>query len=439
MLERVLPIGTKYRPLGAEERSLHYIASQEPGSAELISAHVLYAKYENILEIPAELLNAIPPYYLYDRIERPFGHMPRMETVTDYLIAKIPNGRLVTDNLFTIGVISGAGNLLGDLSYQHSPLSHITAADNGTMDIRWFASPRSYSGTVFSMLSGGGSASNYGHWLIDALPRIHLLQKAGLFDQIDYFLVPAYSASYHKDTLELLGIAAAKVIVAHHRMHIKAELLIATTHPRGNRSMLVPHWLIEWHRASYLHLADISKTYSKRVYISRRDSSLRNVINEDELMARLSANGFVSYRLADLSFREKIALFAQAEFIISASGAGLNTLMYAKPGCKVLEIFPEGMVHAQFYDICAACGLCYQFMVCPPPRQHHANNVREGRSENVIVDMDRFEQVYRSLVEQEAQLATIDQLKPGSQLPTSKEPDISAGDVHPLTSTLRAF
>ena len=396
LAEEWFPYRTQYRPMVAYETTAEYLANTPQSQAKV---HPLYQGYRTRVQLPPGLLEQISLYYRYDAI------LPgsELEVITDYHVVELPNGRILSDNRNTVSIISEEGALLGDVSYQYHPGRAMPAGEHSVLRRSWFTQPRRLKGTVFSMLSGGGSAINYGHWLVDCLPRLHLLSKAGLMEQVDWFVVPAYSADFHRDTLRILGVPVEKVIVATEDVHLQADRLIASSHPRGTRSMLIPDWMVQWHREKFLPHAPVTGRFPEHVYISRRDSPLRQIVNEAEVEAYLAPMGYKTFALAELSFLEKVELFAGASRIITSSGAGLNNLMYSTPGCGVLEVFPQGMVHAQFYSIASSLGLSYAYIICRPDRQVHT--VREGRHEKLSIDLRELEAALDRLRPQALQAA----------------------------------
>ena len=58
--------------------------------------------------------------------------------------------------------------------------------------------------------------------------------------------------------------------------------------------------------------------------------------------------GFISYKLGQLSFKEQIYLFNNAKIIIGAHGAGFANLAFCKKNTKILEIKPKK--HPNFFQ-----------------------------------------------------------------------------------------
>ncbi|MCC8455953.1 glycosyltransferase family 61 protein, partial [Streptomyces rochei] len=85
-------------------------------------------------------------------------------------------------------------------------------------------------GTV-AVLSGNTSAIYY-HWIIDALPKLGLMELSGLdLDSVDKFLVRSYSGGFHKETLDILGIPENKIIESSKYPHVQADRMIVSSYP----------------------------------------------------------------------------------------------------------------------------------------------------------------------------------------------------------------
>ncbi|MEO3470296.1 glycosyltransferase family 61 protein [Roseomonas sp. CAU 1739] len=79
---------------------------------------------------------------------------------------------------------------------------------------------------------------------------------------------------------------------------------------------------------------------SRPLYISRRDSDKRRMVNELDLEAALQSRGFEIAIMSQLPLAEQIARVSRAGTIVAAHGAGLALLAAAQPGRRVLEIMP---------------------------------------------------------------------------------------------------
>lgn len=391
-----------YRPVGIYYTSQEYVKARNvPHSAY----RQVYPDLESSLSIPTDLYEA----HTYLK--------PKLSVKTNYVVVEVENGRLHTDNACSVAIISDDNKMIADVSFSYMDSQVVAPEKNIIFKQKYFNTPVYYDGVVFTLLTGGSGVNNYGHWMIDVLPRLYLLKQSGLSDKIDFYLVPSYKFDYQRDTLAILGIPAEKIIDGEVHTHIQAKTIIASTAPRGNYSV-VPHWTIEFLRNNFLHLvtekhirAAIEKANPKpefkrsgthaspRIYISRKDSGIRNVLNEDELVTLLKKYDFTFYQLSELSFVEKMSLFATASLVISATGAGLTNILFCKPGTKVLEIFNDGFIVGPFYDIAGKLDLNYRYMICENGSK--AKSPEQGQKEHIRVDLKQLELKLKSLLEME--------------------------------------
>jgi tetratricopeptide (TPR) repeat protein/capsular polysaccharide biosynthesis protein len=183
----------------------------------------------------------------------------------------------------------------------------------------------------------GLSGHIYFHWMVDILPRIALLKRSGInLNQIDKFMVNSIRLPFQRETLQKLGIPLNKVLESDQFSHIQAKQLIVPSFA-GYLGWLEP-WAIDFLRQQFL-TPDIKATsdYPQRIYISRAHARHRRVLNETEVMEKLSQYGFVSIQLETLSFTEQVGLFSQAEAIIAPHGSGLTNIMFCHPSAQVAE------------------------------------------------------------------------------------------------------
>jgi capsular polysaccharide biosynthesis protein len=100
------------------------------------------------------------------------------------------------------------------------------------------------------------------------------------------------------------------------------------------------------------------------LYLSRSDSSMRRIVNEADLVARLEALGFKAISASSMSMPEQIAAFRRARVVVGAHGAGLTNILFCRPETKIMEIFPEGGVHGSaFHRISSHLEFPYYYIV----------------------------------------------------------------------------
>lgn len=388
-----IPCRTTNRPIG-----IHNSPSEASKrlSDQGVEYHVVLKEYLTELPLKKQFFKKVASYTIYDQYKEVENDSIIIYNKSDYGILKIPKGRIYSNNIDYIAVITPDNRIVENVSYQYKVDRKAGVAENKILKQKYFIKPNFIDATVFSLLSGYGATHNIAHWFFDSIPRIHLLKESGLFEEIDYFLVPAYKYDYHIDSLKLLGIPKEKIIVGKEDTHLMAKNLVVSSHPRSDRSFLLPLWITEFLRKEYLTPETEVNNYPKRIFISRKDSSLRRIVNEDEVVAYLRKHHFESILLSKYPFLEKVKLFRQAEIIISSSGAGLACLFFADKKAKLVEIFPEGFVDTHFYNIAYHLGLDYYPIICKSDKP--AKDMEEGQKEDIKVDMRELESSVNQLL-----------------------------------------
>jgi len=271
-----------------------------------------------------------------------------------YKVYKIRDARLYTDRIHDTAVILDNKIIEGpSFQLRYADNRHIY---NGKVDeniVFQKGTPRKMrrlNNSVLSLLTGGAGNSNYWHWMFDVLPRLNLCNKVIHLDKIDYFLLPSLIKKFQIESLNLLNIPITKRLSSEKFRHIKAKKLIVTDHPvvtTGNASIdiqNIPKWIIQWLKKSFVNKDNInSKENIKKFFIERKiikneNIPYRFIENEEEVKKCLLIKGFTPVILENISFKEQISLFQNADCIIGLHGAGFANLSFCKPGIKVIEL-----------------------------------------------------------------------------------------------------
>ncbi|WP_400191530.1 glycosyltransferase family 61 protein [Hymenobacter sp. B81] len=392
LLRELVPYNRHWRPTGVH-----------PGSRALAGMPGSGASYHEV--VPAHTSSYVIPPRFYEQASAYGGSLHSkpnaQEPVPAAFVLELRQGRLYADNHDSVAVIAADGFLVGDASFQYTNKTWdtIRPEDNNIFQQAYFLEPVRVPGTVCSLLAGGGAAiGNYYHWLIDSVPRLHLLQAVGLLAEVDYFLVYDRQLSFVRDSLVPLGIRPEQIIDVSTHRHLRADRLLVTSPVRGTGAH-TPPWAVAFLRAAYLPPTAPAR-FSPRVYISRNDAGARRVLNEPAVEALLTEFGFQTYVLSQLNFAEKVALFAGAQALISPVGAALANLVFTAPGTPFLELLPQGFVVPDFLELSARAGLHYHWQVCAHPQP--ATNMAEARREDLTVDLGKLRRHLERMLSQPA-------------------------------------
>ena len=214
--------------------------------------------------------------------------------------------------------------------------------------------PQHFNGKV--LVATQSSQHTYTHWLLDILPRVgKILAKGEPFD----YLYIQHSFPFQLESLKYLGITVPILPVADYSLISGDELIVPCHQIAWNHHH--PEWVINWVRNTFLPKEVKERQFPKRIFISRARARVRRLLNEDEIFKIVSPLDFECVVLEDLPFCEQVALFQQAECIVSPHGSGLANLIFCHPGTKVLELFPSFTVD-HFYRVSTDVGLEYAFV-----------------------------------------------------------------------------
>ncbi|RUM94933.1 MAG: hypothetical protein DSZ28_00620 [Thiothrix sp.] len=338
----------------------------------------------NELSIPADLYNSTVDFMRLEDFDQESG---KLSSRIDIGAVSILNGRVYTNSPECVVPFDSNHRVITDVLFHHR---HRTFNKDYSLNIKYFPSPISIKGTAVNLLAGGGSGSNIAHWMLDVIPRLEQIEKLYPLKEIDTLILPGKEISFKTESLEELGFDRTKLIfVTSQLAHIQASRMLFATPPRSHDRLLIPEWLMQFHRKNFLNSPSKTKThYAKKIYISRKDSALRALDNESELLQSLEKRGYKEIIFSNHSYQERIKIANHADEIISMSGAGLTFLLFCKPGTKILEIFPRRFVHYVNYNIAIKLNLIYRYIIFGNEGiQESAGNAQRG---SVVVDIQKI-------------------------------------------------
>lgn len=201
-------------------------------------------------------------------------------------------------------------------------------------------------GTLVALATRGGSG-NYYHFLLDVLPRFGVFEETMPGRRADALYVPR-GAGWQRDLLDLVGLGDYPIVETRKDRAVRADHLVVPSLP--NPLEVAPRSTVEWLR-SRLVAHDVTDK-PRRIYITRGSArNTRRIVQEEALMALLEERGFVRIEPGGMSVRDQIDHYAAAEVVVAPHGAALTNLVFARPGVKILEIFPASYVNSCFWAI----------------------------------------------------------------------------------------
>jgi len=244
---------------------------------------------------------------------------------------------------------------LPDNSWYHVPMAPSRLGDCPVWTQGWAAPPLRVTGRCLSLVTDWAE-TNYFHFLVDALARIHLSEGAGVrLDDVDWIYVPGLDTPMTRWLLDRLGVPARKRITSAEHPWIVCDALVAPSFPGQQNNH--PRWVVDYVRRRF---GAPAARRGRRLYVSRRGAT-RRIVNEPELEAVLTRRGFET--LVPGSGPTDIERFAEASVVVGGHGAGLANVVFCAEGAIVLELMPPRYQPPTYYVLCDSGGLRYACLV----------------------------------------------------------------------------
>ncbi|TWA80173.1 uncharacterized protein DUF563 [Azospirillum brasilense] len=202
---------------------------------------------------------------------------------------------------------------------------------------------------------------NYGHWMMEMLPKAHLVHSR--LPELDArFLVaqaPEHLNNAMAFSLSMLGIDLARTVVVDDTPCRFADLLLVDglSEHGGYMSPLVLEGVDAVAR-------DVPPAGVDRLFVTRRSTGFRRIVDEDALIAYAQARGYTPVEPGLLPLPEQIALFKGATRIVGVMGAAMTNIAFAPPGARIVTLTPAGMPDTFFWFIATLRGLDYTEQRC---------------------------------------------------------------------------
>ena len=206
----------------------------------------------------------------------------------------------------------------------------------------------------------------YGHWLLDAVPRMHY--ASGFFQEAAGArprMLSPYSPPWAAEFFAIMGYPAQRFMTLD---EAKVYRLVSTLAPSIPKNGYVVH--MQACRDAWQAFRDAaprrpSGITADRLYLSRRNWAVqRPIANEAEVEAALEARGFVTVHPQSLSLPEQADLFSRARMVVGQDGSALHNILHAAPGAGLGVIgLPERRNYWHF-AFTEAMGHHVGFMEC---------------------------------------------------------------------------
>ena len=249
---------------------------------------------------------------------------------------------------------------------------------------------------------------NYCRWWLDSVAKLFVCSKSSLLREnlrgssLDV-VVPELPISYQRQAVDLLSW---RPLVSSNRENRllrgrtvnSAGLTFGGGQRIGTQVREMARFLDLLLPAPVRQQRDRS---GELLFVTRNESSMRRILNEDELLPDLKDMGFRIISPATLSLSEQIDAFRNARIVLSAHGAQLTNIIFCRPKATLIEIFPEGGVHGSaFLRIASQLGFNYYYVV--GEKVENKQSRKNANNADLILDKANFLRFVREIVDAES-------------------------------------
>jgi len=210
-------------------------------------------------------------------------------------------------------------------------------------------------------------ASNYFHWLIEVIPKLHLLDEHGKYKNMP-LVIEANMPKQHYELLKNIIGNKRKILLADIDTHYIVKHAVIPSRLSSLVFDYQPDCRIEYDdfrfnpiAIQYLRkrlLKGDASNNKRRLYLTRKGSKIRSLVNEQEIEDLFKQYGFEIVYPGKLNFNEQLGLFSSAEIIAGPSGAAFSNIVFAPKNCKVMLFTQHGEnTHVIYHALANAAGL----------------------------------------------------------------------------------
>jgi hypothetical protein len=244
------------------------------------------------------------------------------------------------------------------------------------------------------------STFGWAHWCTEVLTQLYSLDNLRDDDVEDISIIFSWNgdgdemASWQKESLDLIGFNP-DYTNNDLPLNISTLLIPSYSHLTSYINTYPSPKELNWVRESLLtNIGESCSTYSSKIYISRQDSGRRKILNIDELKPILQRYGFEIYNPGEMSFKNQVKLFSQADIIVGPHGGGIMNIIFSN-NATLIELFADCDQCRHQFILSNLIDITYDYVIC---ETNDKNRHVKLPHKDLIVDIEKFEQVISSYV-----------------------------------------
>ena len=280
---------------------------------------------------------------------------------------KVATGSVVVaiDDALTFGSVLYAGHRHGrPIIYETHRPNDRAVAQLAPPALVQASRPHDFGDDADYLFLGSVGSFNYGHFLVDDLPRLKAVETLRATNDGRRVVVVMNS---HGPAIDRVRASAVRRIAGQTtdiRFLPLAEafrfkrLYFATpvsSHPI-EKNPLALDYVVQAVGAA----TGIVQDPRLKLLVLRKSSSVRALQNQADLVARLKPLGFETVHPEDLSFEAQVRRFAEAAVIVGQMGASMTNTIFASATAHLVYLAPAGWIEPFYWDLALARGQHYQ-------------------------------------------------------------------------------
>ena len=256
-------------------------------------------------------------------------------------------------------VFTRDGSLISETKTQHSSVEILAAFEELT-NLLACSSPAAHHQK--GILCKKRAAENYGHWLVEMLPKAFLatreLQLCDDWPAV-VFQTTGPMSSVISQSLDTIGFSAERIIVTDRSPCYFEELLVvdSLTHHSVYMSPLV-------FECMEFIAGKAPPSPVESLYVTRSSAKTRNFENEEEVRSFFFKRGYEEIECGQLSFLDQVSAFKSARRLAGPMGAAFSNAVFCSPNTELLMFMPASAQEYFFWHISEGKKLDYHEVRC---------------------------------------------------------------------------
>lgn len=216
------------------------------------------------------------------------------------------------------GIMDGVNSLPSDL---------LTQIDDNTFELSINDDPVRFEGDYYLI---GSVHSHFGHFMLEGLSRLWAttILPAGFMANVKFVVYEPGIPPYARECFRLLGIDLSQIVFCPPRAEF--ERLIIPAPAYRSHWWVQPEQVRTWETITENALAERSREYPDKIFLSRSKIKERPLENEAEIEEIFKGTGYEIVSPEDYPMAEQIRMAASAKAIAGCVGSGLYLAAFQK-------------------------------------------------------------------------------------------------------------